>query len=318
MDRGLATRCGCGSAVADTDVMISYGRADIPYVVRLVTFLEDHGIPVWWDGELPVGQTWNTVLRGHLERCAALIVVMSTDSEQSAWVDREIRWAEDHGRQILPLRLDGTYLFRLTDRQAEDVTGGVAGPGGPHHAHRTPSRRRRLWSAVAVTLLAAALLTVCVAGPGGLWPHRDGTAGSPRPPATSASPEGRPAPTPTCAARPYLTGILPRSDKPFRIDIHPACTATPAGQIQWVVSSLDDVGTPPKVNYYFEATGHVGVDTGWVTTVNRTGRTRRYYIYQMSLAERDRLATLEQRQGYLLAADLVHCVELAGPYVSDP
>jgi hypothetical protein len=49
---------------------------------------------------------------------------MTPASEESSWVDREIQEAEDEGKDILPLLLDGRRFFRLNHLQYEDVQGG--------------------------------------------------------------------------------------------------------------------------------------------------------------------------------------------------
>ena len=59
-----------------------------------------------------------------LDSCAAVIVVMTPESEQSSWVGKEILRALDHAKPILPLLLRGSAHFALQDLQHEDVTHG--------------------------------------------------------------------------------------------------------------------------------------------------------------------------------------------------
>jgi len=50
---------------------------------------------------------------------------MSARSESSDWVAREVRRAEEQGKEILPLLLDGTPFFELNTTQHEAVVGGA-------------------------------------------------------------------------------------------------------------------------------------------------------------------------------------------------
>jgi hypothetical protein len=59
-----------------------------------------------------------------IDTCAAFIVIMSPDAEQSSWVNREIGQAEANAKPIYPLLLGGDVFFRLNDLQFETVTDG--------------------------------------------------------------------------------------------------------------------------------------------------------------------------------------------------
>jgi hypothetical protein len=105
-------------------VFISYARPDRPYVERLADHLSDNGVPVWFDHELATGDQWLQVIRGEIDRCVAFMVVMTPDSEDSDWVNREITRAEDKDKPIFPVLLRGERFFRLSDLQFENVNGG--------------------------------------------------------------------------------------------------------------------------------------------------------------------------------------------------
>jgi hypothetical protein len=65
-----------------------------------------------------------------IDGCAAFVVVMTPDSDDSTWVDRELNRAEARHKPVLPLLLAGDVFFRLSDLQCEDVRGaGMPGPG---------------------------------------------------------------------------------------------------------------------------------------------------------------------------------------------
>ena len=43
---------------APVDVFVSYKREDLERVAPLVTGLRNAGFSVWWDADVPGGQTW--------------------------------------------------------------------------------------------------------------------------------------------------------------------------------------------------------------------------------------------------------------------
>jgi len=102
-------------------VFISYARPDRPYVEKLAEHLSGSRIPVWFDYELTAGDRWHQVIRNEIDRCAAFVVVMTPESEESDWVNREINRAEEKSKPIFPLLLRGDRFFRLSNIQSEDV-----------------------------------------------------------------------------------------------------------------------------------------------------------------------------------------------------
>ncbi|GAA1299783.1 TIR domain-containing protein [Saccharothrix xinjiangensis] len=108
-------------------VFISYSRRQQPYARRLAGHLRvEHGIDTWIDDELITGDRWERVIHTRIDECAALVVLMSPESEASDWVDLEITRAQDRGKPVLPLPLllAGTVFFRLGNLQYEDVRDG--------------------------------------------------------------------------------------------------------------------------------------------------------------------------------------------------
>ena len=106
-------------------LFVSYSRQDAAYVERLVGWMRAHEIPTWVDHELDYGDRWASVIQTRLDEAAAVIVVVSPDSVRSEWVDREISYAQEARKPVLPLLLvRGTRSIRLTAIHHEDVTGG--------------------------------------------------------------------------------------------------------------------------------------------------------------------------------------------------
>jgi uncharacterized protein YjbI with pentapeptide repeats len=106
-------------------VFISYNHAsDQGYVDQLARYLGDHGIPVWYDKDIISGDRWIRVIRQQIDTCAALLVVMTPQAEQSQWVEREIEWANFQRRPVRGLLLRGAVFFQLINLQCEIATDG--------------------------------------------------------------------------------------------------------------------------------------------------------------------------------------------------
>jgi chaperonin GroEL len=103
-------------------VFISYSHKDAPYVVRLVAHLRSAGVDVWTDEGLDYGDQWPLKIERMIDSCQAFVPVMSMNSRDAAWVDREIDLAQELGKPVLPLLLSGRRFLRLRDIQDEDVT----------------------------------------------------------------------------------------------------------------------------------------------------------------------------------------------------
>jgi hypothetical protein len=107
-------------------VFISYSHDETAeYVHRLETHLNLAGIAVWDDKEIISGDHWRRLIREQIDTCAAVIIVMTPDAEQSPWVNCEIVRAENGQKPILPLLLRGTGFFGPDDLQYADVSTGT-------------------------------------------------------------------------------------------------------------------------------------------------------------------------------------------------
>jgi WD40 repeat protein len=98
---------------------ISYAREDREYVEKLVKFLDDEGVDVWYDEELVTGKRSDEVIQQKIEQCAAFIVVMTPASRESAWVQDELEYARDQGKELMPILLEGAKFFGLGPIQIE-------------------------------------------------------------------------------------------------------------------------------------------------------------------------------------------------------
>lgn len=91
------------------DIFISYAREDEKIVQFLSNYLQAQGWSVFWDRDIPVGQTWRTYIGQALCGARCVIVVWTQNSIHSQWVIEEA----EEGRQrgiLLPIRIDSVDL----------------------------------------------------------------------------------------------------------------------------------------------------------------------------------------------------------------
>lgn len=103
-----------------TDVFISYAREDNAQAERIARGLEAAGVSVFWDNEIPPGQTWADYIESKLNQCSAAVVLWSERSTKSQWVREEARMGRS---KLIPARLDASEPpFGFGDVQAADLS----------------------------------------------------------------------------------------------------------------------------------------------------------------------------------------------------
>ena len=107
-----------------TYAFISYSRKDSKYVSSLVSNLSNEGFEFWLDTRINAGADWFDAIEEKILGCGAFIVVMSPYARASQWVKKEIIIADDGGKPIFPLLLEGKRFGIVADKQYEDVRGG--------------------------------------------------------------------------------------------------------------------------------------------------------------------------------------------------
>jgi len=84
---------------------ISYSRDDTDLIERLVKFLSENQIPVWWDTRLQGGDVINYAIEQQIDKAACVVVAWTASSVTRDWVVAEAE--EGRKRQILvPLLFD--------------------------------------------------------------------------------------------------------------------------------------------------------------------------------------------------------------------
>jgi hypothetical protein len=89
------------------DVFLSYAREDAARAEQVARGLEQAGLDVFWDTEIPPGQTWADYIESKLTQSKALIVLWSEHSTKSQWVREEARMGRDKG-VLIPVMIDNS------------------------------------------------------------------------------------------------------------------------------------------------------------------------------------------------------------------
>jgi len=85
-------------------VFISYSRRDLAFVEQLAADLKAADLDVWYDlSGLEGGSRWSRAIEKAIQDSQYVLVVLSTDSVASKWVEEEFLYASELGKKIVPL-----------------------------------------------------------------------------------------------------------------------------------------------------------------------------------------------------------------------
>ncbi len=107
-------------------VFISYSRTDKAVMQQVRDDLEAAGLNVWTDEGIEIGTiSWKEAIEKAIRHSETMVVLMSPDSNDSTWVQREIDYADVQNVRILPLLTAGTpdraVPFALIGAQYVDI-----------------------------------------------------------------------------------------------------------------------------------------------------------------------------------------------------
>ena len=92
-------------------VFISHSNQDDEPTVYLVGFLRRAGFDVWVDFEnIRGGADWLCEIQAGIERCDAVVTILSKASLKSVWVEREILYAFQLGKPVFTALVDDVRL----------------------------------------------------------------------------------------------------------------------------------------------------------------------------------------------------------------
>src|SRR5678815_3203104 len=92
-------------------IFISYSRKDSAFVRTLAGDLEKAGYDVWWDiSDLRGGDDWVRVIPAAIAASQHVLVVLSPNSAESEWVEKEYTQALSLRKKIIPILFAATRV----------------------------------------------------------------------------------------------------------------------------------------------------------------------------------------------------------------
>ena len=88
-------------------VFVSYAREDEAAARAIIKIIEDAGFAVWWDGLIPGGERFGSLISRALDGARSVVVLWSSSAAASHWVQDEASFGRDR-HCLVPLSLDGT------------------------------------------------------------------------------------------------------------------------------------------------------------------------------------------------------------------
>ncbi|MAK62608.1 MAG: hypothetical protein CMK09_16685 [Ponticaulis sp.] len=113
------------------DIFISYSQRDRARVKPMADALEGRGLDVFWDPEIPPGETWDNVIARNLKASRCVIVVWSENSQDSDWVKEEAEFGKQK-RTLVPVQIDNAGPpLGFTRIQTADLSNWQGEPNHP-------------------------------------------------------------------------------------------------------------------------------------------------------------------------------------------
>lgn len=123
-DRFIDLSASAGSATSAKQVFLSYARADVDFAKRLARGLRRCDVDVWVDVySIAAGKSWARQVAEALDRCDAMVLVMSPASVASENSDDEWNYYLDKQKPVVPVLLEQVDVpYRLNKLQYVDFT----------------------------------------------------------------------------------------------------------------------------------------------------------------------------------------------------
>lgn len=117
------------------DIFISYTTEDQERVEPIVTVLKNQGWQVFWDRNIPVGETWHNYIGDALKNASCVLVIWSEHSITSQWVMAEAEAAKKKNAYVPVLIDDVDPPLGFTNIQAADLTSWNGSISDPMYVH---------------------------------------------------------------------------------------------------------------------------------------------------------------------------------------
>ncbi len=164
-------------------IFISYSRQDLEFVTRLARDLQQAGNQVWYDlSGLDGGDRWGRELQSAIQQSDIFLLVVSSNSVESEWVEKEFLYASNLRKRIVPLLYQACDLplwllnIHYVDVQGRNyeqnfphilramAEGAGAGADYTRTSHETAARKTARKGTRTTTLLLGmgAVVVVCI------------------------------------------------------------------------------------------------------------------------------------------------------------
>jgi len=115
---------------SESFVFLSYSHKDRRIATELLTFLQFHGIRVWYDAGIPAGENWMNVIADKIDKASAVILLSGENSVGSEHVKTEVLSALRFGRRLIKINLDESkfdagiemYLYSLNQFNYNEIS----------------------------------------------------------------------------------------------------------------------------------------------------------------------------------------------------
>jgi len=106
-----------------SDIFISYARADKDKAELLANAFSRNGWSVWWDREIPPGQSFDETIENALNAARCVVVLWSKHSVSSRWVKTEAAEGAERGT-LVPAMIDHAPIpLEFKRIEAADLSG---------------------------------------------------------------------------------------------------------------------------------------------------------------------------------------------------
>ena len=103
-------------------IFISYSYQDKDYVHQLQEDLLKQGFNVWIDDHIDYNTRSPKILQDQLDDCDAFILIVSENSLESEWVQKEVTYAKRIGKPFFPLLINSGAWLSIESTQNVDGT----------------------------------------------------------------------------------------------------------------------------------------------------------------------------------------------------
>ena len=114
---------------ANYDVFISFSQKDKPTADAACAMLEANAIKCWIaPRDIPYGQNWGEGIMAGLNQSRVMVLIFSSNANDSQHVQREVERAVNRAMPIIPLRIENVAPARGSNISSRSRTGSTPSP----------------------------------------------------------------------------------------------------------------------------------------------------------------------------------------------